>query len=388
MSLVCRNPCRDIPRLLWPNQKNEPIEKFIVDRQEVDEKDARFLSMALSSRSSALKVLYLYKNQISMQSLCTILLGLSSSLGALRQLPSCMLSNLHSAGSLESLYLCVTPLPFPVVQLLSSVLRANDVLKELYLWENQLEENSIVHLSVHGIAANRTLTKLVITRNANMTGRAAAAIVVAFGKSDADDITKHDQIQKQRVLNLSHNKMDADQIQEMVSALSTACLAKLCLDGNPFGNDGARALAEALSHNANIQRLDLARTRMSSTGITVLARRGLVNNQHLQHLVLSHNNINSTNRRCLQAVLEALQRTNKAIQYIDLPRPSVTSCTAMETVTRRRIDYYLALNRAGRLHVCDDLNLNWGLFPWILAGKEANVINYFLSVKPEVCRQR
>lgn len=384
MSYVCRNPCRDIPRLLWPGQKHDPIHKFIVDRQAVEEKEARFLSMALSTRGSALKVLYLYKNQISTQSLCTILLGLSTSLGAPRQLPSCLQTNRHSAGSLESLYLCVTPLPFPAVQLLSSVLRINDVLKELYLWENQLEENAIMHLAVHGIASNRTLNKFVITRNANMTGRAAAAVVVAFGRSNDSESTQHDEKQQQRVLNLSHNKLDAIQIRELVEPLSNVCLAKLCLDGNPIGNDGARALAEALSQNPRLLRMDLTRTRMTSTGITVLARRGLTNNRHLRHLALLHNS--TTNRRCWKTIVEVLQQSNKSIWDIELPKLNAT--TPDDSMLRRQLDFYLTLNRSGRLQVCDDPNLDWGLFPWILAGKDINVINYFVSNKPEICRAR
>jgi len=119
---------------------------------------------------------------------------------------------------------------------------------------------------------------------------------------------------KLTTLNLTNNDIGDDGTRALAEALPrNQALQTLNLGRNEIGDDGARALAEALPRNQALQTLNLGRNEIGDDGARALAE-ALPRNQALQTLNLGRNEIGDDGAR---ALAEALLR-NQALQALDL----------------------------------------------------------------------
>jgi Ran GTPase-activating protein (RanGAP) involved in mRNA processing and transport len=129
-----------------------------------------------------------------------------------------------------------------------------------------------------------------------------------------------------RTLNLSQNKLDAEDARALAPALmkTTAVLTKLSLWGNNIGSDGAKAIAEALKVNAVVTTLDLGRNKIGDEGAKAIAE-ALKVNAVVTTLYLYDNNIGPEGA---MAIAEAL-KVNAVLTSVDLRFNSIGDVGAM-----------------------------------------------------------
>ena len=171
-------------------------------------------------------------------------------------------------------------------------------------------------------------------------------------------------------------------------------LKTLILESNKLGNDGATKIAESLKHNTTLIELELRYNSIGIEGLTSIrnALREEDGNKTIQSILLEeeedinghmdrprgttgtptthdyHHHNRPTKylkvggwRRARRTRNQMLHQTNQQQQT-----NSVDYCTCERCKLRFEIDYYLALNRAGR-HSFGNMNIHPGLWPRILS---------------------
>ena len=118
-------------------------------------------------------------------------------------------------------------------------------------------------------------------------------------------------------------------------------LRELVLDCNELGNQGARGVARLISSPTNtIANLFLRRNGITGDGVVALAE-ALHNNTVVNSLVLTHNDLQETGERALDAVLQ----TNRVVSEMG----TLTSSSSSPSSAMRlgRLHFQVACNKNG-----------------------------------------
>lgn len=198
-----------------------------------------------------------------------------------------------------------------------------------------------------------------------------------FGNSGLERLAQVASLQLD-VCHLGSNKVDHVGAQVIADVLlsENSVLQTLVLDGNNLGDAGAIIIAEGLKKNKNLKKLDLRNNRIGKAGMLALFEALKSHNMTLQYLLLQEPDEN-----CSRHVQSPLDKT---------PRPRIKAndnCTCVRCQIRLQIDYYLAMNRAGR-HSLADTMISASLWPRILANvsnSDPSLIHTMLCYyKPEI----
>lgn len=164
---------------------------------------------------------------------------------------------------------------------------------------------------------------------------------------------------------------------DTLSGLATnSSLKSISLEKCHVGDRGAAAIGKALARNKTIESIDLCHNGIGLVGTTSLVD-GLRNNESLQRIYL-HGNKNESESAVL--LRDLMQYHNFSLRVIFLPESSL----------QEELQYYGALNYAGRKHISDP-TISHSLWPTIL--ERANNIRpeiafYLLQQKPDLLRSR
>ncbi len=135
----------------------------------------------------------------------------------------------------------------------------------------------------------------------------------------------------------------------------------LVLDGNHLGDDGVKEIIEALKHNTTLKSLDLRFNNITKRGLGLLLelfRKG--ENLTLESLHLEEDE----DEKCVRF---NIQKGNPRIPGQHLTAACLRQgCQCDICTIKSEIDYFLALNKAGR-HSFSNLELPTALWPRILA---------------------
>ena len=172
---------------------------------------------------------------------------------------------------------------------LSQVLHHNSTMQELDLSDNSISDAGAVALA-QALHHNSTMQKLDLSNN-SISDDGAVALAQALHNST---------MQK---LDLSNNSISDDGAVALALALHNSTMQKLDLSNNSISDDGAVALAQALHHNSTMQKLYLSNNSISDAGAVALAQ-ALHHNSILKSLWLHGNN--AIGEEGTRALIEAL----------------------------------------------------------------------------------
>ncbi|KAG9394090.1 PH domain [Carpediemonas membranifera] len=143
-------------------------------------------------------------------------------------------------------------------KLLADVLCASDSIKKLSLIGCSLEDDGMEQLGC-GVMCSLGLRKLFLDHN-NLTNRAARVLGDVL-QADPCLVT----------LSAAHNKIGHDGAHIVTALGQNSTLRVLDLSYNDIGDDGAIALADALSCNAKVTHVEVSYTGMTEAGLAYLA---------------------------------------------------------------------------------------------------------------------
>eukprot|EP00667_Euglena_gracilis_P022674 EG_transcript_25336 len=113
-------------------------------------------------------------------------------------------------------------------------------------------------------------------------------------------------------MHLRRNNIGDDGARALRNALEhNSTLQRMDLDGNNIGDDGARALRNALEHNSTLQRMDLDGNNIGDDGARAL-RNALEHNSTLQRMDLDGNGISDT---LLEEIKQVLAHPRKSVPW-------------------------------------------------------------------------
>lgn len=113
-----------------------------------------------------------------------------------------------------------------------------------------------------------------------------------------------------QALRLNNNKIGDEGAKALAEALAdNSTLISLELTNNWIGNDGANALTMALQHNISLKKLHLDRNNIEDDGVQGLAN-ALKNNANLELLVLEDNNVRERGTIAINEIATALDPAN------------------------------------------------------------------------------
>lgn len=180
------------------------------------------------------------------------------------------------------------------------------------------------------------------------------------------------------VCHLGSNKIDHIGAEVIADVLLSehSSIQTLVLDGNNLGDEGAKIIAEGLKKNKNLTKLDLRNNRIGKIGMLALLQVLKNDNMSLQYLLLQE-----TDDDCSRQVQSPLDKS---------PRPRIqsnNSCACVRCQLQLQMDYFLAMNRAGR-HSLADYMISASLWPRILANVSNSdpslIYSILSSYKPEL----
>ena len=120
----------------------------------------------------------------------------------------------------------------------------------------------------------------------------------------ADALTHNTLITK---LNLSHNNIQAEGCIKIAEALqkNPSTLETLLLDNNPIGSEGAIELFKALKTHLKLRELNLSKCGISTYNSSIALKDMLETNRSLKYLVFKQNHLQGSS---LQQVFDSLKR--------------------------------------------------------------------------------
>jgi len=162
---------------------------------------------------------------------------------------------------------------------LVKILASNEQLSELHLESNQLGDAGIAVLA-EGASKHKTLRVLNLADN-----QISAAGVAKFAaiQGSAENLIAS--------LLFAKNKIGDDAAQPIVQLCSAKAISVVDLSGNQIGDAGARALAQGLANNDNVEQLNLSGNRIGSEGAAALAEILAKSNKSIDKLDLSDNKV-------------------------------------------------------------------------------------------------
>ncbi len=181
-----------------------------------------------------------------------------------------------------------------------------------------------------------------------------------------------------QVCNLTDNEIGVDGARFLAEKLiDRKCVIKtLILDSNRLGDEGAEAIAEALKHNTSLKSLDLRYCDISRRGLLLL-REVLLQRDNMTLEVLHLEEEQDEN--CLPRLIHKHRTPTEA-------KPLRRVCGCDRCQIKSDIDFYLALNKAGR-HSFSDVDFSTALWPRILAKssrKDPSLLHAAICERPDI----
>ena len=232
---------------------------------------------------------------------------------------------------------------------LSQVLDASPHLKYLYLAHNSINNSGAA------VLARKALTQLLVCNMAENSIGSMGGRVLADGLADK------------------------------------LCTVKtLILDSNHLRDDGAIFIAEKLKDNSSLQDLDLQYNHITVKGIRALRDALVHDNKTLLQLRLEDEPYNKDCQRGSQTTLNAAKNRGRVHKYPRLCEQLMQSrtCSCECCNLRKDIEYYLALNRAGR-HSFGNVGLPSSLWPRIMgrvSNDDPSLLFAILIERPDIVK--
>lgn len=183
-----------------------------------------------------------------------------------------------------------------------------------------------------------------------------------------------------QVCNLADNEIGPAGARNLAEQLKdpTCTIQTLVLDGNRLRDEGAMEFVDALRHNTSLKSLDLRYNDITQRGLQAL--RDVLKsgeNMTLQELDLEE----EQDEDCNPIIPFSCRPAQKKQQC------SPRTCTCVRCQMKSEIDFYLALNRAGR-HSFANLDLSSALWSRILAktSRKSNpsLVHAALCERPDI----
>jgi Ran GTPase-activating protein (RanGAP) involved in mRNA processing and transport len=126
-----------------------------------------------------------------------------------------------------------------------------------------------------------------------------------------------------KTLDLAGTNINHEQVKVIFKAIQdpNCKLTTICLDANRFGNDGAKAIAEAIKNNCNLTSILLSSVGIDKEGIIAIAN-SITGNQNLNSIVLAENDIDYDTIKGIADML----KTDNQLTYIGLGYCKITDC--------------------------------------------------------------
>ena len=234
------------------------VKKLWLYNTGIREPDCEALCELLKS-SHSLQDLYIHRNNLSSESVASIITGLSHN----SSLTTLIISNSHfSKTNVDSL---------------ASILKDHSkcTLTELWLQDCHISSEGAVELAA-ALCKNTTLEHLNLSDNPigeHVEGVTAVANMLVENKTLTE-------------LNLRDCHISSEGAVELADALcKNSTLKRLYLDGNPIGVEGASSMSDMLQHNTSLEELWLRDDSVGEEGVRQLIN-SLKHNQTLRQLWL------------------------------------------------------------------------------------------------------
>ena len=183
------------------------------------------------------------------------------------------------------------------------------------------------------------------------------------------------------VLNIAENEIGPMGAREIATSLrDKSCkLRNLILESNHLRDDGICSLADGLRDNTSLKNLDLRYNRIGVEGLTALRDMLKEDNKTLEYLFLEEDCDCASARR----PKHPMRRDRKCPR---IQSSSAEKCTCERCKLYDEIEYYLALNRAGR-HSFGNMGIPASLWPRVMAHApedEPSILYAMLKSRPDV----
>ena len=189
-----------------------------------------------------------------------------------------------------------------------------------------------------------------------------------------------------QVCNFTNNNIGFAGAQSVAANLKDpkCTIRTLILDSNNLGDDGVKEIAEALKQNTTLKCLDLRFNNITKRGLCLLLdlfRKGA--NQTLETLHLEEDEDENCARPNIQKDSPQIYRQHLTAACLR------RDCRCDACVVKSEIDYYLALNKAGR-HSFSKVELPTALWPRILARmshQDPSLVYATICERPDIAIQ-
>ena len=151
----------------------------------------------------------------------------------------------------------------------------------------------------------------------------------------------------------------------------------LILDQNCLRDNGAISIAEGLKQNTTLKYLSLQYNDIGKEGLIAFRDALKYENKTLQHLIIEEDHYGED---CTRLHLEQLHKSPRATNQKD------EHCCCETCQLRDEVEYYLALNRAGR-HSFTDNHISERLWPRMMARtskRDPSVLFTMLAYRPDI----
>jgi len=186
------------------------------------------------------------------------------------------------------------------------------------------------------------------------------------------------------VCNLASNEIGPTGARSLARSLrdESSKLKKLILEGNHLRDEGTIALAESLRGNNCLEVLDLRYNNVGIEGLSALRDMLFEDNTTLEYLLLEEDD----DCPASEAELFRNQRCKKAVR---LAKDYTKGCECKRCKTKDEIEYFLALNRAGR-HSFGNMDIPASLWPRIMSHvseDSPSLVYAMLKTRPDVAHR-
>ncbi|KAG7371005.1 leucine rich repeat LRR-containing protein [Nitzschia inconspicua] len=195
------------------------------------------------------------------------------------------------------------------------------------------------------------------------------------------------------VIHMSDNKINAVGAVSIAEALQhpESRVQTLLLDNNRLADEGMIKIAEALRHNTTLKHLDVKYNKIGEEGL--MAIRSVLQtreNTTLEYFVFEEEQDNSAvgqqQQQCSACTRRIPTRRNRKMPRL----MEKMNCSCDQCHLRHEIDFYLALNRAGRRKLAD-VSIRSNLWPRILSKvshDDPSLLFTMLETRPDVPLRR
>jgi hypothetical protein len=189
------------------------------------------------------------------------------------------------------------------------------------------------------------------------------------------------------VFNLAYNEIGPVGARSMAHHLRdehSSTLRTLILESNHLGDEGAICIADSLKANTTLIFLDLRYNEIRKDGLMGLRDALIEDNKTLEFLLLEEEDDSHCHPLQTKPPRRRPGHTLRPSRL--LLKNTKRHCSCERCKIRAEIDYYLALNRAGR-HSFGDVRVSASLWPRIMghvSDDEPSLLYAMLSVRPDV----